>query len=307
MAKVEIQIVQAGKGPFAAGKAARDLDLYSVGSNAVYFSNSSSTGITKYEWVLESQPPDSIVTLLSADQPTCELRPDKFGRYVVSLRINDLGNDTPGYGKTTAGCSFDSLGTLGSGDELGDFDPPAFNEETYANWEDFYGPDNNEGAQHAIYRFMYQMRTYVMPMVVGVAGTVRQQLRFMLSRALIQRSDTLNPAWVDAAYIAPFDMVDYPWIDTVHFAGLFFREGTTGSAQVRLYDVTNAVAVTNSTVSTTSTSPVVKTSIALTVGSAPGNMRNDAPTLYKVQINMLNGVPATDFCNLLDTWVELRA
>ncbi len=63
---------------------------------------------------------------------------------------------------------------------------------------------------------------------------------------------------------------------------------TATSVEIQLYDVTNAVSVTGSDLTSTSTSNV-EVSATLTVGSSPGNIRNDTPSQYELQLKMNGG------------------
>jgi len=298
MAKAEIIISQDPHGSSPAGVAKRELDLYSVGSKPIIFTNSSdgNIGVSKWEWTLVERPPGSSASLADADTDTAELEADVYGRYVVSLRVNDLGDDTMGFSVTVAGVSYPSLGSLVSGDELGDWDLPAFHEETYANWTDFYGPLNPFGAQRELFRILKQMRENLSG---GVADGV---IRFPLSGALTQRTDLST--WTDAAYIKAFDMSDIAHVNA-YFGATAVREGVAGTVNIRLYDVTNAVAITGSTLTGYGASPEDKETSALTVGGSAGNLRNDADTNYKVQIQITGGTPSTDFVSMYDAWLRL--
>lgn len=299
MARSSIIISQDPHGSSPAGVAKRGLDLYSVGSKALIFTNSSdgNIGVSKWEWTLVERPPGSSASLSGADSDTAQLQADVYGRYVVSLRVNDLGDDTLGYSEIVAGVSYPSLGTLLSGDELGDWDLPAFHEGTHANWTDFYGPLNPFGAQRELFRILKQVRENLSG---GVADGV---IRFPLSGALSQRTD-LN-VWTDAAYIKAFDMSDIAHVNA-YFGATAMREGSAGTVEVRLYDVTNAVAITNSLIDTYGATPSDGESVALTVGGSSGNLRNDGATNYKVQIRITGGTPTADFVSLFDAWLRLE-
>jgi len=81
---------------------------------------------------------------------------------------------------------------------------------------------------------------------------------------------------------------------TVKFvADIDMTAGAT-SAEVRLFDATNVVAVTGTTMTSSSLSNDEKTSAALTVGSSAGDVRNDVAASYEVQLRMNGGVPGTD-------------
>jgi len=299
LARSQIVITQAPHGSSAPGIAKRSLDLYVTDSESVWFTNSTdgNIGVTRWEWVLIERPPGSTVSLLGADSATAELRPDVYGRYVVSLRINGMGSDTPGYMKTVASVSFPSLGVAPGGDNLGDWDLPAFHEGTSANWEDFYGPANPYGAQRELYRILHQLRSSYVPLI----GHQYPSLPFNLSGALVQRSDSAS--WADAGYLRAIDFGDYTF-DHLTFGAVVLREGSAGTAYVRIYDETHTVAVTGGSVSTIA-GPVEIWTADLPVGAAAGNMRNDASTLYKVQVCIVGGSLTTDFVNVYDAFITM--
>lgn len=70
------------------------------------------------------------------------------------------------------------------------------------------------------------------------------------------------------------------------------------SIEVRLYDRTDSTAITNTTMSSTSIATVELDSGPLTVGSSSGDLRDDAPKFYEVQLRMVGGSIGTDqvFC-----------
>ncbi len=71
---------------------------------------------------------------------------------------------------------------------------------------------------------------------------------------------------------------------------------TTGatSVEVELFDVTNAVQITSTDLVYSATNDLTEVSSGiLTVGASPGDLRNDAPTMYEVHFKM-NGGGGTD-------------
>jgi hypothetical protein len=299
MPSSKIIITQTAHGSSAAGEAKRGLDLYAVLSQAITFTNDAdaSVGVTKYEWTLIERPPGSTATLSGAATATASLQADKYGGYVVSLRVNDMADNTDGYSVTVAGCSYPVLHTVSTVD-YGDWDPPAFHEETNSNWIDKYGPKNPYGSQRGLYKILSDIREFYIP----TFQSMNSVLRFPFTEALVQDSD--SSSYVDAAYMSEVAMNDYLY-GTVKFS-VILKSDTPGTAYAQLYDVTNSVAITGSEVSTTSTVPVALSSGALTVGSGAGNIRL-ASTMYKVQIKITGGVPATDYVKIFDAVIDLDA
>jgi hypothetical protein len=277
----------------------RGLDLYSVGSEVITFTNSSdgSVGVTKWEWTLVEVPPGSSATLSGATTATATLQADEYGSYVVSLRVNDMGDDTDGYGITVAGASYPVLHTVAAVD-YGDWDPPAFHEETNSNWTDKYGTKNPYGSQRGLYKIISDLREFYIPRLFNM----NSRLDFTFSEALTQRSD--SSTYVDAAYMTEIDMSDYVY-GTVKFVATF-KAQAPGTAYVQLYDVTNSVIVTSSEISTASATVVTVWSSALTVGNAAGNMRL-TPAMYKVEIKITGGVPAADYVSIYAAAIDLNA
>jgi len=174
MPKADIVITQTTPRPVGqAGKSARGLDLHATNTEPIVFTNSDDghVGAVKYEWSLLESPPGSVAVLSGANTRTAELEADVYGRYVVQLRVNDMGDDTPGSQILVASVSFPSLGTASWGDELCDWDLPAFSEATYANWQDYYSAENVHGAQQELWRILYQLRSgEAVPLLGGGGG-----------------------------------------------------------------------------------------------------------------------------------------
>lgn len=279
MAKSQIIITQTAYGSSAAGEAMRGLDLYSVGSEAIVFSNSAdgNTGVTKWEWTLVERPPGSIAMLQGSDSSEASIQADISGRYVVSLRVNDLGNSTSGYSVTVAGVSYPTYRSSG-GTDYGDWDLPAFSEGISANWTDKYGANNPYGAQRELYRIISDLREYYIP----TAFDQYKLIRFNFAYAPVNsRALQVTTVAVPAAYSALLDMSDYDY-GVVKF-GVVLRRSVTATAYAKLKDHTHGGDITNSEVSTTSTNPVTLISSALTVGNGVGEVRL-TPTMYEIEI-----------------------
>jgi hypothetical protein len=249
LAYSKIVITQGGT-PGGAGVSRDDLDLYAVASQDVVLTNETAgdVGVATWLWTLEERPPGSAISMLNPTSSTAQLRPDVYGRYVVSLRVNDLGNSTEGYSKLVVGCRYPTLGTAPGGWEIGEFAPPAFSEGTLANWG-----GNPYGAQPEIYELFRQVRELLLPAAIGT-GTAKTRLVFTQPPSLVSRSDQPSPGWATSAVTWGINMADYPWVNTAKFFAVAIREGTAGTAKVQLYDRTNAVAVTSSDVTTTALS-----------------------------------------------------
>jgi hypothetical protein len=295
MPSSKIIITQTAHGSSAAGEAKRGLDLYAVLSQAITFTNDAdaSVGVTKYEWTLIERPPGSTATLSGAATATASLQADKYGGYVVSLRVNDMADNTDGYSVTVAGCSYPVLHTVSTVDYG--------HEETNSNWIDKYGPKNPYGSQRGLYKILSDLREFYLPGLFSVGSIIRFPFVY-IPAVVIQQTD--QSTYQDAAYMTEIDMTDYLY-GTVKF-GVVLSVDAPGTAYARLWDNTNSVAITSSEVSTNSATPVTVLSSALTVGGAAGNLRT-TPAMYKVQIKVTGGVPATDFVEIYDAFIDLDA
>jgi hypothetical protein len=302
MPSSKIIITQTAHGSSAAGEAKRGLDLYAVLSQAITFTNDAdaSVGVTKYEWTLIERPPGSTATLSGAATATASLQADKYGGYVVSLRVNDMADNTDGYSVTVAGCSYPVLHTVSTVD-YGDWDPPAFHEETNSNWIDKYGPKNPYGSQRGLYKILSDLREFYIPTALNASNIIRFPFVYI---ATYVEQEVDSAAYFDAAVMAEIDMTDYSY-DTVKFVTVC-RVDSPGTGYVRLYDETNGVAVTSSEVTTTSSTIVTLTSSALTVGGGAGNLRT-TPAMYKVQVKITGGTPGVDYINIFDAYIDLDA
>jgi len=92
----------------------------------------------------------------------------------------------------------------------------------------------------------------------------------------------------------------------VNFKAIIETTSSSAVCQVVLMDVTNNVAIANTT-GTTSTSSglVLFDSGPLTVGTAAGNIRTDAITMYEVHLNMPSGVVGSDFAICTNARIEI--
>jgi hypothetical protein len=273
----------------------RGLDLYSVGSEVITFTNSiaGNKNVTKWEWTLVERPPGSTAILQGSDSSEAYIQTDVSGRYVVSLRVNDLGDGTPGYSITVAGVSYPIYDSKSSIDH-GDWDSPAFSEGVAANWTDKYGASNPHGAQRELYRIASDIREHYL-------GYIDKKIikLFFAPDSLPQMHNNFLPEV--ALFTLPIDMSDYNY-GTVKFGAVLYREGAAGTAYASLSY--GGVYVTGSTVSTVA-GPVTVLSSALTVGAGAGELKL-VPTVYAVDISIVGG-GGGDFCSIYDAFILLDA
>jgi hypothetical protein len=284
MAKSEIIITQSPYGSGSAGVAVRGLDLYSVGSQAIVFTNSieGNKNVTKWEWILVERPPGSAAILSGSDTREASIQADVAGRYVVSLRVNDLGDATPGYSITVAGVSYPVLDSSG-GTDYGDWDLPAFREGVSANWTDRYGAGNPYGAQRELYRIISDLRElYISKMATNDKLAVNKVIKFNF--VYVPLNNRARQTVTSTAYAATSPLIDFSDYDygTVKFGAVLGRRLPT-TVTAKLVDYTHSVDVANSEVSCTVVGPTTFLSSALTVGNAAGNIRL-TPTAYRVYI-----------------------
>jgi len=292
-------IITQGAGVGTAGKSRRDLDLFAVASEAIVLSNdpSGSLDIASYEWTLVEKPPGSVATMLTPTATTASFQPDVYGRYVVALRVNGLGDNTSGYARLVCGCEYPSLGVLASGDDLGDWLAPAHDEGDDANWDNFFGASNEKGAQAELWRIIDQIRLY--GMTAASSGLYHNNYAAFIASfpsGLTQRTD--SAAWADSAIYQLIDIANYPWVTSVKFFATYLRDGVAGQAEIRLYDETNVVAITGSDLVDSSAAIIDDLSGALTIGNGAGEIRNDGLTRYKVQTRITAGTPLVDYASL---------
>jgi len=283
----------------AAGVARDDIDLFSLAGDPVYFSNAPNgdVGVSSWQWTLIERPPGSVVSLISATSPVCEVQPDAYGAYVVSLRVNGMGDHTDGHAKTMIACRYPDLAP---GFHIGDWRAPAFNEGTLAN----YG-GNALGAQPDIYKFMDEVRNLLMPMYWNIKAFFWE---FSFPSHLTARSNLAAPAWATAGYLPlitaedPADPLSV--YNRAYFMATLFRNGAAGTAKVRLYDETNGVMITGTDLTTATGTIDDVLAGPLTIGIAPGNIRMDGPTRYRVDIEITGGTPV-DFVEIMRAAIML--
>lgn len=293
MAGSSIIITQTPHGSSAAGVAKRDLDIYTSG-NEIEFTNFDNTGVQAWDWELLEKPPGSAATLTGATTAAADLQADVEGRYVVSLRVNGLGNDTSGYSVIVAGVSFAGLGSdpWGGGDTLGDWDPPAFLERGYANWTDFYGSLNTKGAQRELYRILYQLRKKYLPLL-----HTPQSVHFLCPWSDNYSQTTDQNTYQVAGYLPMMNFVDYP-VQNIKMIYSMMRNGGSGTGSIRLYNVSDGELVTGTEMTTVGTPPVTVWSSALTIGTAAGNLKNNGNKNYRFEIKITGGTPAVDYMEI---------
>lgn len=271
-----------------------DISLFPVSTFPVYFSNSvdGNSGVMTWQWTLLEKPPGSAIALINPTSAICELRPDVYGTYVVSLSVNGMSRKTNGYSETIIGCRYDAVIAT-----IGNWRAPAFLEKTLANWF-----SNWQGAQPEIWKFMDEVRNYLMPWI-GWLALVAGERKYELASHLLTRTDQASPAWVTVGYLPQFQFT-VPW-NKARFKATLLRNGVAGVAKARLYDVDHLVAITNGEVTTNSGDIDDETSNLLTIGVNPGNLRNDVVTRYRVDIEITGGTPGVDFVELFDASIYL--
>jgi hypothetical protein len=84
----------------------------------------------------------------------------------------------------------------------------------------------------------------------------------------------------------------------VYFVADLYMTGGATNAEVRLWDTTDGVAITNADVTSTSVTPAEVKSLLVPVGTSAGMLRVDAIKMYQVELHMVGGVLGTDmaFC-----------
>jgi len=92
----------------------------------------------------------------------------------------------------------------------------------------------------------------------------------------------------------------------VNFKAILETTSPIAVCQVQLMDVTNNVAITNTTGTTSNSSGLILfDSGPLTVGTSPGNIRTDAVTMYEVHLTMTAGVVGSDFAICTNARIEI--
>jgi len=285
MAYSKIIITQSGV-PGAAGVSRNDL----VTSSAVTFTNDAdgSLDVTLWEWVLIEKPPGSAVTLSGGATSTASFTPDVAGRYVVSLRVNGLSNYTNGYSEIVAAAPYVSIGTDYNSEELCEYSPPAAHEKFLANWS-----GNTKGAQPEIYRIHKDIRTIIVPSIM--LGGMGPRIPISLPGSLTQ--STNSGTQQIAGYAPVFDMSYLSWVAEAFWYFSLGRNGAAGTATIELYDQTHSVALDFFNVSAAYAHVPFR---ALTIGSNPGDLRNDGPAQYTIRVYMSAGGGGADLAEVYD-------
>lgn len=281
MAFSSIIITQAAV-PGAAGVSRDDLITGAV----VTLTNDSDgdVGVHAWEWELIEIPRGSTASLTGALTATATFTPDVEGRYVIGLRVNGLSNKTNGYSRIVGGVRYGSYGTLPSGDEFCDWLPPAAWEGFLANWG-----GNAKGAQPELHRIIEQARLIgssssfsILGSLLGIPGSA--YIPFTLSPALVSSTNAPYPAGYVVAGYLPELIVPSQFQSAVFYACIRVN-GVAGNACVRVYDVTHGVAVAGLERTDSSLTPIDKLVDATAIGANPGDVRNDAPTRYALEIS----------------------
>lgn len=280
MAYSKIVINQTGKPAGAAGVSRDDLDLYSVASAVVSLTNDADgdVGAQAWAWTMLEKPEGSVAVLAGSATANATFQADVYGRYVVALSVNGLGVGTDMYSEIVVGCRAPTFGTDVDGDEVLDWLPPAATEGFLANWS-----ANPYGAQPELVRILNQIRSKFLPMREYNGDPTKLVIPVQFPSHLT--TQTNNAAYQISGYLPLLDMADFPWVKTAKFGVTLERNGAGDTAYAQLYDVTNAAQVAE--VTTTSFEDLL--SSAITIGAAGGNLRNDGPTRYRVDIKSVAG------------------
>lgn len=282
----------------AAGVARDDITLYTGVApldKPVYFSNDpdGNSGVISWQWTLIERPVGSIISLINPTSSICELRPDVYGTYVVSLSVNGLGRATAGYAETVIGCRYPIILPV----TVGAWRIPAFLEKTLANWA-----SNSRGAQPEIHKFMDEVYVHLM----SFAGFLNR-LEFEFPSHLATRTDIQHPNWSTVAFLRNLDMSDYPDVTSAYVYVLMLCEGGGGPiyATARLYDTTNVVAVVAPGISVTNSYPTEDTGAIAAIGANPGDLRNDGSTSYRLDITVNGGALGVNYAQIFEAGLVL--
>lgn len=260
----------------------------------VYFSNDSdgNVGVLTWQWTLLERPIGSAVSLINPTSQICELRPDVYGTYIVSLSVNGLGRATSGYAETVIGCRYPEVIPATT---VGEWRVPGFVEKTLANWS-----GNAKGAQPEIHKFMEEVYTYLM----GFAGLLGV-LKFEFPSHLNTRTGLFVPNYETVGYLRNLDMSSYPLVTNAYVYVIMLCEGLATDVTARLYDTTNLVEVVAPGISISSLDPTMDLGIVAAIGANPGDLRNDGPTRYRLDIAVSAGTPGASFAQIFEAGLIL--
>lgn len=229
---------------------------------------STASGNISYAWSLLDKPPGSAVTLGTPTAQDATFTPDLPGSYRVQLVTNGGGPGNVQILVAAVTKDFNGL-TVNRGWRI-----PALGEVVPEN--NFNGQDR--GWDEAL---RYIFNDFLTMQVAGF------EIIFAVE------SDSTLTTFARQG-IRTIDMSRYPlnigiYARKVRFVAVLENSlhSALYNAEVRLFDYTNGVAVTSTTLN--NTAPVDRsiatefTSAELTVGGASGNIRNDAPTMYRCE------------------------
>lgn len=128
----------------------------------------------------------------------------------------------------------------------------------------------------------------------GIDGILIPYPVYFLSYEFSTNSSTFVRCGTRELDLTNFPATHGAYSRQIKFIVTFETSVNTATADVRLFDYTNNTAISGASSSTTNDTTTLYTSSALTVGSSAGNIRDDAVTIYEVQVKMSVGNPSTD-------------
>lgn len=278
----------AGAGPGSPGVARSDLWLSREVQLTVGIG-----GNTSYSWELLAVPPGSLSAITGGATSTAAFTPDTKGTYRLRLTTNGGG---PGNVQVLAlRVRYSNTGTvLGRGWAM-----PAYGERA--------GEDNSGGNTRGYAKVLEQIITDLETELDGLVTTSANTnsaitaLSYREIPVRVAEFTTLDTGRLKCGTVY-LNLSKYPATlgakaRTLRLQAVVSATGAVDDllvpwvAEVRLYDETHGVAVTGSTLSGPTggdvSVPAAITSGVLTVGSSPGNLRSDTPTVYSVEVRAL--------------------
>ena len=137
---------------------------------------------------------------------------------------------------------------------------------------------------------------------VTVAGTTGNKIIENIRTAL--RDSGYTSGTFKALSDIQLNAADYVLANAVQSATwrIVASSGSTATVNIQLYDLTNGVQVALTTRNSTT---VTATDTTLTIGSSPGNLRNDGETIYETRIWVTSGNGSTDTVELASAAIRI--